>query len=445
MNNGFIHDELEWLTSVIVTRLKLYFGQESEHADVEQILPQSPDVSDAAYASFIRSHAFGFADRVMLMTGFVPMLKPRLLDCFQVKNTDTGQRFQEFGCVEITGGSLQPTLATVLFILSGDDVEQRLRWAAYFTRHAFFASALFMQKDGNDPTLSSWRLQPSPEMQDRLIYGRAYLPRFSMDFPARRLETARSWNELVLDENTMRQVNEIRAWVKYGEKVRREWHLEQRLKPGYRALFYGPSGSGKTFTATLLGREVGKEVYSIDLSMVVSKYIGETEKNLSKVFELAEGKDWVLFFDEADALFGKRTSVKDAHDRYANQEVAYLLQRVENYDGLVILSTNLKSNLDDAFARRFQAMIRFPMPDIPQRLQLWKKSFSSECSFEETIDFQHVASAYELSGGNIVNVVQYCSVMSMSRNENVIRRNDLMEGIRKELAKVGKAMVDNLE
>ena len=151
------------------------------------------------------------------------------------------------------------------------------------------------------------------------------------------------------------------VWVKYGERIRKEWGLESRIKPGYRALFYGPSGSGKTFTATLLGKEVGKDVFCVDLSMVVSKFIGETEKNLSHVFEVAENKDWILFFDEADALFGKRTNVKDSHDRYANQEVAYLLQRVENYRGLVILSTNFKSNIDEAFARRFQVMVPFRM------------------------------------------------------------------------------------
>lgn len=442
MNNEFIDNELQWLTRLIVTRMKLYFGKDSDYADIEQILPQSVERhADAAYVSFIQSKAFGFADRVMLMMGFVPFLKPQLLDCFQVKNTNTGQHFYEFACVEKTSdGCLQPTLATVLFILSGENIEKRLQWATYFTRHPFFSSSLFIQKQDEVTDFSAWRLRPAPELLDRLIFARPYVPHFSMDFPARHITTTRAWNELVLEENTMRQLNEIKAWVKYGEKVRKEWHLEQSIKQGYRALFYGPSGSGKTFTATLMGKEVGREVYSIDLSMVISKYIGETEKNLSKVFDVAEGKDWILFFDEADALFGKRTNVKDAHDRYANQEVAYLLQRVENYNGLVILSSNLKSNIDDAFARRFQSMVRFSMPDVPQRLQLWKNSFSLDCILEEAIDLQNIAQSYELSGGNIMNVIQFCSVMSMSRNENTIRKADLMEGIRKELSKVGKLM-----
>ena len=204
--------------------------------------------------------------------------------------------------------------------------------------------------------------------------------------------------------------------------------------------FLRTSGKLKTFTATLLGKETGKEVYCVDLSMVVSKYIGETEKNLAKVFEFAEDKDWILLFDEADSLFGKRTSVKDAHDRYANQEVAYLLQRIEAYNGLVILSTNLRDNVDEAFSRRFQSIIHFPMPDAGQREQLWKEIFSPMCSFEDESILKTVAEKYELSGGSILNVVEYCSILSMSRNSSTILNDDLKEGIKRELAKEGKMM-----
>ena len=228
--------------------------------------------------------------------------------------------------------------------------------------------------------------------------------------------------------------------VKYGDRVRKDWRLDKIIKPGYRVLFHGPSGTGKTFTASLLGKETGKDVYCVDLSMVVSKYIGETEKNLSKVFQLAEDKDWILFFDEADALFGKRTDLKDAHDRYANQEVAYLLQRVEDYRGLVVLSTNLKSNMDEAFSRRFQSVIRFPMPNAEQRERLWRNTFSPKCSFDEETDLKEIAKNHELAGGSILNVVQYVSVLAMSRKETVIRHADILEGIRREFQKEGKVM-----
>jgi SpoVK/Ycf46/Vps4 family AAA+-type ATPase len=174
-----------------------------------------------------------------------------------------------------------------------------------------------------------------------------------MNFPAQRITTEMEWKDLVLNEQTLAQIEELHAWINHSSTLLYDWGMKRQFKLGYRVLFYGPPGTGKTLTASLLGKYTGKDVYKIDLSMVVSKFIGETEKNLSSLFTKAESKDWILFFDEADALFSKRTNVRDAHDKYAHQEVSYLLQRVENYDGLVILSSNLKSNIDDAFIRRF--------------------------------------------------------------------------------------------
>ena len=216
------------------------------------------------------------------------------------------------------------------------------------------------------------------------------------------------------------------------------WGMKGKISNGYRALFFGPSGTGKTLSASLLGKLTGRDVYVVDLSMVVSKYIGETEKNLSKVFDTAEDKDWILFFDGADALFGKRTSVKDAHDRYANQEIAFLLQRVETYNGLVILSTNLKSNIDDAFARRFQSVIRFQMPNAAQRLTLWKSSFPEKARLAEDVDIEAISNKYDISGGSIMNVVQYASLMALGRGSDIITSEDIIEGIRTEYRKEGK-------
>lgn len=441
MTDALVFEELQWLTDVIVARMKLYFNQESEVKDINQITPPVINDNSGAYSRFITVNKLGTEDRILLILSWVPILKPQLLDCFQVKNSDTGQRFVEFGCVEgRSDGTIVPTLGTALFILAGEDIKAKMVLAQRFTSHPIISSWLSYHEDNNTLSFSNWILSPPHELLDLFMFERPFIPRFSNSFPAKAISTTRSWDELVLDEKTMGQVNEIKMWVKYGERIREEWHLSSRIKPGFRALFYGPSGCGKTFTATLLGKEVGKQVFCIDLSMVVSKYIGETEKNLAKVFELAENKDWILFFDEADALFGKRTNVKDSHDRYANQEVAYLLQRVEDYKGLVILSTNLKSNIDEAFARRFQIMVRFNMPNAQERERLWISSFSPLCELEETIDIKQIAEDYELAGGSIINVVQYCSISAMSREENIIRKADLLEGIRNEFSKVGKTI-----
>lgn len=167
--------------------------------------------------------------------------------------------------------------------------------------------------------------------------------------------TDQSWNDLVLDEDIVNQVEQIKNWL-------RQSLTEKKLTKGYRSLFSGPQGPEKKLTAALIGKEFDKPVYKIDLSNVVSKYIGETEKNLEIIFDRTEGKEWILFFDEADALFGKRTDAKDAHDKYSNQEVSYLLQRIEDYNGLVILATNMKNNIDDAFTRRFNSVIHFSLP-----------------------------------------------------------------------------------
>ena len=198
--------------------------------------------------------------------------------------------------------------------------------------------------------------------------------------------------------------------------------------------------TGKTLTASLLGKETQRPVFRIDLSMVVSKYVGETEKNLSRVFDAAEDKDWILFFDEADALFGKRTKVQDSHDRYANQEVSYLLQRVEEYSGLVILATNFRGNLDDAFTRRFQSIINFPMPKPQQRSTLWERNFSSKARFEAGVNLKKLGSKYEMSGGAIMNVIQYCSLQAIRRGDNVVMVKDLEEGVRREFDKEGRTI-----
>ena len=158
------------------------------------------------------------------------------------------------------------------------------------------------------------------------------------------------------------------------------------------------------------------------------------------MFDKAENKNWILFFDEADALFGKRTGVNDAHDRYANQEVSFLLQRIESYDGLVVLSTNLKRNMDEAFTRRFQSIIYFPIPQAEERVRLWENTFSSKTQLDSRIHLEEIASKYDLSGGAIVNVVQYCSLMAMKRGSTTIDYDDLLEGIRMEFQKEGKSL-----
>lgn len=280
----------------------------------------------------------------------------------------------------------------------------------------------------------------SADYLSRCTTGISHKPDYSTTFPAKRITTKLSWDDLVLAPQVLAEIDNIKTWIERSKTIMEEWGLEKSIKPGYRSLFYGPPGTGKTLTATLIGAEVGVDVYRIDLSMVVSKYIGETEKNLANVFDQAQNKNWILFFDEADALFGKRTQTSSSNDRYANQEISYLLQRVEDFPGIVILATNLKGNIDDAFARRFQSLVYFPLPDVEQRHRLWRNTLNGKTRLAEGVDLQHLAGEYELSGGAITNVVRYGAISALQMNRNNINRDDLVKGVAKELRKEGKTI-----
>ncbi len=257
----------------------------------------------------------------------------------------------------------------------------------------------------------------------------------SSNFPAQLIETPLEWENLILQTNTLNQIKDIQNWLVHEDKILNQWGMRNKIKPGYRVLFHGSPGTGKTLTAALLGKYTGRHVYRIDLSFIVSKYIGETEKNLARLFDKAENKDWILFFDEADSIFGKRTGVKDSHDKYANQEVSYLLQKIEAHPGLVILASNFKSNIDKAFVRRFQTMIEFEKPSPAERLLLWQKTLPEQLPLEESISLTTLSKNYNLTGANIVNIVQYVCLKTASAGQEEIGMDLLLEGIKREFAK----------
>jgi len=223
---------------------------------------------------------------------------------------------------------------------------------------------------------------------------------------ARKLAFPYGWDDLVLPTDQRGQLEEICARVRSRQLVYDAWGFGRKLGHGrgLHVLFAGPPGTGKTMAAAVIANELRLELYRIDLAQVVSKYIGETEKNLERVFAAAEQSDVILFFDEADALFGKRSDVKDAHDRYANIEISYLLQRMEEYDGLAILATNLRQHLDEAFLRRLQASVEFPFPDEVHRRRIWATLFPPEAPLGPDVDFDLLARELKLAGGNLKNI-----------------------------------------
>lgn len=405
--------------------------------------PVYEESDPSIYADFVRHYQLTEEERLVLMLVLIPHIQPNLLDVFFANNKASGKSFSEFGGLKGTRhGGFLPTVETAMFILSGNDLLRRFQFQRIFEPEHFFSTDNILQIDppmGSEPFGAS-QISLSEEYVDFFTKGRLRKPQFSMDFPAKKLITKMDWQDLVVNEQTSRQLDEIRIWLEHGKDLLTRWEMSKNIKPGYKALFHGSPGTGKTLTAALLGKTFGLEVYRIDLSMVISKYIGETEKNLEKIFRRAENKGWILFFDEADALFGKRTSIADAHDKYANQEIAYLLQRLEDYPGLVILASNMRSNVDEAFTRRLQSVIHFQKPQASERQQLWEGAFSQTCLFDEDVSIEQIAQQYELSGGSIINVVQYASLMALNRDNQImtIMHDDILQGIRKEFRKEGK-------
>ena len=256
---------------------------------------------------------------------------------------------------------------------------------------------------------------------------------------AQRVSQRHAWEDLVLPAETRERVRALIDALASRDLVLGQWGLGASLgNLGLRALFAGPSGTGKTMTAAVIARELGLDAYRIDLSQIVSKYIGETEKNLERIFQVAAGANAILFFDEADALFGKRSEVKDAHDRYANIEVAYLLQRIEEFDGAVILATNISRNIDTAFSRRMHFVIEFPQPGPAEREQLWRGIFPAAAPLADDIDFEFLGRRFELSGGDIRNVALDAAFLAARQGGSVAMRH-IVQAIARELVKQGRS------
>ena len=472
--------EFEYIGQLISYRMKRFLSNE------KQTEPKFPAYKDwfLPVPAFLQKYKLTKEDAILLLIGIIPHVEPGLFDQYMDQTLNGFPDYKgEFPRIGGTRGKnsrfFLPTGETALFIMAGDNLAKRLQLQQVFgAEHIFWEKKILWLEDmqNGEPSMNG-RLIISPDYADLLIYGKHTSPQFSITFPAKKIAPTReeddkqkrsTLDDLIIPEEAKSQIDELKSWLNYNDELMNKYGMKGRLKKGYRALFYGPPGTGKTFAAQILGNDLDKEVYKIDLSMVVSKYIGETEKNLELLFARAEDKGWILFFDEADALFGKRTNVRDAHDKYANQEVSYLLQRMEDYNGLIILATNMKNNIDEAFIRRFNLILKFPTPDQNQRAQIWQRSLPRNAVFlkktvsgsaadikDEPADIPEAVKKYELTGGNIINIVHYTcikAIESMYEKDSdnntgkqvtddtklPIYLSDVQDGIKRELLKEGK-------
>ncbi len=314
------------------------------------------------------------------------------------------------------------TVATLAsqFLLTSDQVRDAV------------ASAKDMAAQQNEPLnrqhlLATARLHSNPNLSN---LARKITPRYT-------------WTDIVLPADPRAILQELVSTVRNRPHVLEDWGVGQKLasSAGITALFAGEPGTGKTMAAEVIAGELGLDLYKIDLSTIVSKYIGETEKNLERIFSEAQSSNAILLFDEADAIFGKRSEVKDAHDRYANIESSYLLQRMEAYDGVTILATNLRANLDEAFARRLQFAVDFPFPDDEHRRRIWQTLFPAAVPCAADLDFGLLARRFKLAGGNIRNIIVTATYLAAADGGQVGMRH-LLHGARRELQKMGRLVND---
>ncbi|WP_307472352.1 AAA family ATPase [Paenibacillus harenae] len=330
-----------------------------------------------------------------------------------------------------------------LWEMGGSDRDDPALYAQLADKYAFTAGQIEGTRR-QAALLASLHGRSGADMNDYAAASRSQVQHRLSELAEKRVPS-RTWKDLVLPEEPLALLSEACNRFKFNETVLNRWGFGTKLPygRGLALLFTGPPGTGKTMAAEVVARELGLELYRVDLSRVVSKYIGETEKNLRELFEEAENSGSILFFDEGDSLFGKRTEVKDSNDRYANMEAAFLLQRIETFDGVTILATNLLQNMDEAFLRRMQVIVKFPFPDSAERERLFRSMLPAEAPLDTDLDFPFLASSVDVAGGHIKNIVLAAAYMAAAEDSAIAMRH-MIRASRQEFHKMGKIVVKGL-
>lgn len=461
-----LQQDLEWMAQVLEERDDFFLSEKEEETycfedlliEIEAIPVQFDQFPDTAYCKLLQEvhcqtatffaldpeaqapqiEFLQYAERVLLLVALIPYLRPELFNFFRKKDAD-GDPYVEFGGIWGTNGAYQgflPTGQTLVHILAGMDLERRalLNQLLSPTHYLSKRGIVKLGSLANDLPWFNGQLLLSEEYTDVLVKNHPYRPQYAEDFPATLLTTQKSWEDLILDEKTEILVQQAQKWVVHYPTVSQQGGTGSAMK-GYRLLMSGPSGTGKTLTAALLGKTAGKPVYRIDISNIVDKYVGETSKRLRKVFDLAENHDWILFFDEGDALFGKRSSGgSQGNERYANQEVSYLLYKLEEYEGTIFLATNKGTAIDSAFERRFDTLIEFQKPDEYVRRALWQHFFAKPAVLQLAPEifrdsWRELAEKGKVSGAWIEKFYQYCLMQATAKGTYTITADEMRQYI----------------
>ncbi|HVD96937.1 MAG TPA: ATP-binding protein [Cytophagaceae bacterium] len=440
-HNGIrLSEEMQWLENVINTRLQ---HRSASFEEIVQSCPCPIGKEETFYENFVNANLLNPEERLLLILSLMPSHRPEMLDAF-IKKEGAGITLQGSGIggeIDKKLGYFTPSVKTYMFLVAGDNegnyIEQWYKLTEeniLLKRHIVYFTEI---GSGEDRLLTS-RLKLSSEFQNHIVFGKEPLLEFSTDFPVKLLRTDQEWKELVVEPHVLDQLEDFVDWHQQKLIIN---DLDSSVKQGYLALFYGPPGTGKTMAASLLGKRCNLPVYRIDVSMIVSKWVGETGKNIKRLFDKVKQRDCILFFDEADSLFGARTGVEDAQDKYSNQEIATLLMEIEEYKGMSILATNLDRNIDRAFRRRLQSQVLFERPGAALRRKLWEQYLPEGFSLHENIDLEKVARRMDVTGANIRNIYKMCAAKAVKRRDFVINGNrDLVHYTRLELWKEGRLL-----
>lgn len=379
-----------------------------------------PELTQAsgAYAALIKQYDLTPTDRLVLILGLLPHLQPDVLDQWVKTLKDNVSKLP--GNIGIAYPHFLPTGKTALFLLAGLDYQKQL----YYQTQLFSPTHPFIQQNiltlgpvpEGEPKING-TLTLSPEYLHWLTTSERYRPVFSQDFPAEQLTTQQTWEDYVLPSRTQTQVEELLDWVAHFHELRQNPAFAKDNK-GYKCLLTGPPGTGKTLLGRLLTQKTSREVWRLDMSQLVSKFVGETSKNIQKVFDTARHYDHILFCDEGEGLFSNRTqNAGTAQDTYVNQDVGYLLQAIEEYPGILLVATNNLNNMDDAFMRRFNTRIRFEYPDADSLFQLWQKALDPFIP-DHRIDVKFIAreqARQQVTGAQISRVKDLLGIRALKR------------------------------
>lgn len=446
-NAMHIKADLDWLSSIIDIRIeellsKDNIGMTASTLHINFLTPPALNSLPSHYSSLIQEYNLTNEERLLLILVLAPCVHPGLLDKLLIKDKKTDKVHTLLGGMQSKSGRLfLPTIETFFFLVVGGDLQKRFLFMHLFEQESRLCKGRLLEVSENkgETLFNTSLLFPTKECLIWCTQGIRYIPPFSNEFPAKEISTSLEWNDLILSSSTKSRLKELLCWIKHKNALYLS-DYGKHLKPGYRVLFYGSPGTGKSLAASLLGKATGVPVFRIDLSKVVSKFIGETEKNLARVFDKAEHANWILFFDEADSLFGNRTQTNNSNDRYANQEVSYLLQRIEEYPGMVVLASNFKNNIDYAFTRRFNEMIHFPLPGVEERKALWDSMLPGTVTLEKGLTSGLLAETYEISGAQINNVISKIAIQNIASTVNTITHTSIRNAVAIELIKEGKTL-----